>query len=418
MIIELLLMLIPMNFISAYILLDEQQHRSFYLKKRTFFICLVMESIILGISSLFNYPIFKTLFMLIVNMIVGYFVFHHKKTSLVFDGFFGLSIGVCELIILPILQVMGQYLYISPTATIWYLICSLLFVQLLIFYMYHIYQKVRYREEKEENTGFAILNFILLPIFSFINILAVATISQFYLYSWIVFACVTDILFVIYLNIYLSYIYHTMLTSQRLKRELALYEQKNELQYSYYQKLEENYQKSRQLIHDVKRHLQMLKTTEDSEYKEDFQKYLSQYAMPIFSNHKILNMILYEKYQEAQKNDIEFSCETALLDLEFMKDIDVTTIFLNLLDNAMDACLECKENRWIKLKADVIRDFLVIEIANSNEKILDERLLSSKKSHEGLGLGNASQALETYGGNMQVDYDERSFHVHIYLPMK
>lgn len=418
MILELLVILIPLNGLSAYILLDEQQHRSHILKKRIFFLCLFIESVVLGIASLFNYPIFKTLLMIICNISIGYGLFHHQRTSLVYDGFFALTIGAGELVILPIIQFIGQYFDVSVNNVLWYVGCSMLLVQLIVFYIYHIYQKLRYHYGKEENTGFAFLNFIVLPIFSFLNIMVIATISQFYIYSWILIASILDIFFVIYLNIYLSYVYQAIMKSQELKRELALYEQKSELQYDYYQKLEENYQKSRQLIHDVKRHLQMLKTTNDEEYKDDFQTYLSQYAMPIYSNHHLLNMILFEKNQETKKEHIEFTCKTSLLDLKFMKDIDVTTIFLNLLDNAMDASRDCKKERWITLKADTIRDFLVIELSNSMECLPDKSLTSSKKYHEGLGLRNVEQALETYGGNMQVEYDDTSFHVHIYLPMK
>ena len=43
-----------------------------------------------------------------------------------------------------------------------------------------------------------------------------------------------------------------------------------------------------------------------------------------------------------------------------MKDIDVTTIFSNLLDNAKEAVAECGEERYLSLKMDEAKDFLVI----------------------------------------------------------
>lgn len=418
MIVELIAMLIPMNFISAYILLDEQQFRSHILTKRKFLCFLTLHAIILGIASLFNYPIWKTFVMVIINLITGYRIFHHHRIELIRDGCFALCIGICELIILPIIQFINVNWTVNITNAIWFFACSMLIVQLIVFYMYHLYRKFHVME-KDENTGFALLNFVFLPIFSFVNVIIISTISQFYIYTWLLIASILDIIFIVFVNIYLSYIYHSIMQSQRLKQELALYEQKNEMQYAYYQKLEENYQKSRQLIHDVKRHLQMIQaSSEDQVYKEDFQNYLNQYAMPIYSNHQLLNMILYEKAQEAKQENITFTCESCIIQLDFIKEIDITTIFLNLLDNAMDACKECVDDKWICWKADIIRDFLVIEIQNSIHHPPKQGLSSSKHYHEGLGLKNVAQALERYGGNMQITFDDVTFTVHLYIPMK
>lgn len=418
MIYELMLLSIPINLITAYLLLDEQQYRSRSLSKKHFFLLLIIEAIMFGICSVVNYPIIKTICMIMINIFIGFIVFQHRRVMLMRDGFFALCIGACELIIMPIIQFLELTYRVNITNVVWYITCSMLLVQLIVFYMYHLYRKVQVNE-KDERTGFAFLNFIFLPIFSFVNIMIITLVSQFYMYPWLMVATILDILFIIFLNIYLSYVYHFMVQSQKLKQEFIFHEQKNELQFAYYQKLEENYQKSRQLIHDVKRHLQMMQTSsQDQQYKEDFQIYLSQYAMPIYSNHRILNMILYEKMMEAEKDNIKFTCETALLDLEFMKDIDVTTIFLNLLDNAIDACKECECDRWIKWKADSIRDFFVIEISNGIKTSPQIEGSTSKQHHEGLGLKNVVQALEIYGGNMQVEFDETTYITHLYIPMK
>lgn len=417
MIILLVSSLTAINFMTAYILLDEIQYRSHTISRKRFFFLLPIAAIVFGILSFFHYPILKTIVMILWNLSLGKCLFHHHRTQLIYDGFFALCIGICELLILPIIQVISVFFQVNQRNALWYVIYSMLMVQLIVFYMYHLYRKMYYKES-DENLGFAILSFLLLPIFSFINILIVATISQFYMYPWLIAACFIDILFIVFLNIYLAYIYHAMIQSQKLKQELALYEQKNQLQYAYYQKLEESYQQSRQMIHDVKRHLQMLDKTNEKGYKQDFQTYLNQYAMPYYSNHKFLNMILNEKAMEAQKEHIDFTCETAHLSLDFMKEFDITTIFLNLLDNAIDACKECEEGRYIKLKADTIQDFLVIEIINSIATRPHDDLISSKRSHEGLGLKNVAQALETYGGNMQVEFNEHEFYTHLYIPME
>ena len=48
------------------------------------------------------------------------------------------------------------------------------------------------------------------------------------------------------------------------------------------------------------------------------------------------------------------------ISLDFLADMDVTTIFANLLDNAIEAG-ENKKNFWIKIRGEQIQDFTVVK---------------------------------------------------------
>lgn len=103
-----------------------------------------------------------------------------------------------------------------------------------------------------------------------------------------------------------------------------------------------------------------------------------------------------------------------------MRDIDITTMFANLLDNAIEAATEVKDNSYIKLEVDKFNDFVVINIENSiKHKVVKKgkRFKTTKKNHDGLGIENITKAIEGYGGSMIVDYSESEFKVNIVIPI-
>ena len=44
--------------------------------------------------------------------------------------------------------------------------------------------------------------------------------------------------------------------------------------------------------------------------------------------------------------------------------------------------------------------------------------MSSKKKHEGLGLGNVKMALEKYDGHMRIEREEDEFKVNLFIPIE
>ena len=72
-----------------------------------------------------------------------------------------------------------------------------------------------------------------------------------------------------------------------------------------------------------------------------------------------------------------------------IKDLDITTIFANLLDNAIEAAREIKNDAYIDLKMDYFNEFIVVSIRNSMGESE-----STKEGHMGIGLENVRYTLE------------------------
>ena len=126
--------------------------------------------------------------------------------------------------------------------------------------------------------------------------------------------------------------------------------------YQHYQKLEESYRQSRKIVHDVKNHIQALgklyeegQTEEAEKYKEEVFHLLNQTSHTWYTENRMLNIILNEKFchenlREARLElDIEENC------LDRIREIDITTIFANLLDNAIEAIGKEKGEKYLKV---------------------------------------------------------------------
>lgn len=149
-------------------------------------------------------------------------------------------------------------------------------------------------------------------------------------------------------------------------------------------------------------------------------KLLEKFSQKQYAEHRTLNLIINDKMIKANKYNIDFICKVGEIDLEFIKDIDLTTIFANLLDNAIDETSLVEKEKKITLKIDSFNNFIIINIINSlrNKPQKDKNFFkSTKKNHSGFGLENVSRALEKYEGNMRIDFDDREFKVNIVIPI-
>ena len=104
-----------------------------------------------------------------------------------------------------------------------------------------------------------------------------------------------------------------------------------------YQELEEKYQASRKVIHDVKNHIQMIGELYHSgdleaadAYCQDIGGMLRSLERVTYTDHRMLNLILNEKLNMQEMKGARLHIEIGTADLSFLKDIDVTTIFYQL----------------------------------------------------------------------------------------
>ncbi|MDE5967206.1 MAG: ATP-binding protein [Lachnospiraceae bacterium] len=95
-----------------------------------------------------------------------------------------------------------------------------------------------------------------------------------------------------------------------------------------------------------------------------------------------------------------------------MEPIDVTTLFGNLLENAMAACSKCTNERYILLEIENQYDMLAIRVKNTVEHevhLIDGKPVHPGRYSTGIGTLNIIHCVEKYGGSILYKNDQGSF---------
>lgn len=189
--------------------------------------------------------------------------------------------------------------------------------------------------------------------------------------------------------------------------------------------LKDTYEENRKIRHDLKNHLLMIQYyLKEKEYDEALT-YLMQIENNIqddyvvFTQNKTLNYILNIKGSLICSKKIKM--KTSIYDdLMFLHPFDITTIFGNLLDNAIAGCLYTKES-WIYILINKQADHVVIEISNSYDKSTiheNQHIIQSSKEghHHGIGISSVTRCVTRNSGTYAYHYDDTMFTFNIDFP--
>lgn len=96
-----------------------------------------------------------------------------------------------------------------------------------------------------------------------------------------------------------------------------------------------------------------------------------------------------------------------------MDDIDITTIFSNLLDNALYASALCQDNREISVIVSSHNNFVVINIKNTCN--IYNKCGSFSFKDYGTGLYNVENSIKRYEGFLKISYSQSEFNCNAVL---
>lgn len=259
---------------------------------------------------------------------------------------------------------------------------------------------------------------LLLPLFSIFFFFSLLEMSTVYIQLKSIFLILANIIVLVLINFYFLYLWGYFLRSKELETTLRIFQTQNDLQYRHYGQLEEKYKESRKIIHDMKNHLSAIEhlyrqetTVSASPYMEDLYHMLNIMGEKYYSSNSMLNIICNDKLAYAQQKGIHVTAEIGDTDFSDMRDIDITTIFANLFDNAIEAAQETS-NPYLKIQIQTIQNFRVISLVNSSPTDL------KKKGHMGLGLENVKNTVQQYSGTLTTELSGQEYQVSIMLPGK
>lgn len=213
-----------------------------------------------------------------------------------------------------------------------------------------------------------------------------------------------------------SYICKTM--------DAAHHAEELEMLQKFYDERQKEEERVRAVYHDMKNHLLLLWSyaghqEETREMIQRLQEKVEDYENYIQTGNTYLDIILRDKMRLAKESEIDVHTEVDFSKGQFIDGLDISTIFGNAWDNAMEACMRLpKEQRFITVKSGVRNRFLIIQFENSSQ--VGNAEISTTKTDtflHGFGKKNIQKAVEKYQGSCQWKYRKGIYSLSILIPI-
>ena len=206
---------------------------------------------------------------------------------------------------------------------------------------------------------------------------------------------------------------------QRDRMQIAQLQQ----QFAYYQEKMKDEERVRSIYHDLKNHLLVMESRQNTEetrqMAETLRSQIADYEDYVHTGNEFLDIILKDKAAKAREKQIDFSAMVDFHGIDFMEPLDISTIFGNAIDNAIEASENLPEyKRLITIKAERVRDMLLITIENNTPpgNHLTEGTTKKDRFVHGFGIPNIKKAVEKYGGQCSFQQEERVYRLKILIP--
>lgn len=227
---------------------------------------------------------------------------------------------------------------------------------------------------------------------------------------FIVVFCMAMLFMTLYLCI-LNGKYYEKNLEQSLRLEAYDYEDK------YIDAITERTVEYNKLRHDMKNHFDIVESMINTSHIQEAKDYMEQISFDqgehyVHVNHLVLNYILSNKTKLAKSHGIDLCSVIIGKPVTFIADVDYSILVGNLLDNAIEATIEAKENE-VNLCLSFYEDRFVIEVKNCVvDKPKSKQLLTNKKdkSKHGIGLKNIKDIVEKYNGQDVIEVNGNVFY--------
>ena len=223
------------------------------------------------------------------------------------------------------------------------------------------------------------------------------------------------------------YAYHIQVKEIQIRFEKDTLRNIMEMQYKNYQLSKENIDMVNQKYHDLKHQINLLKTQayvgKSTSYLEKMEHEIRVYETQNKTGNQILDAVLTNKAMICQNKEIELKFIVDGEALSFMEDMDVSALFGNMLDNAIESAekQQEKQKRLIWLYVTKEKQFVRIRTENyCDEKIRFKNGMpvTTKKDRRlhGYGMKSIKSTVEKYHGSVVAAQENNWFELKILLP--
>jgi len=378
--------------------------------------------IIFGLTQMFTLSeiAIKVVFTTVSVIILGAFILGlSMKKSIFYMMIGGFLLMVSELLIINI----GLMFQINPglkedasISTIHIIISKIVYITLLITVQKMISDVSRERFDIKALFFFVGSNigYMVVGIFLLANLLY----TEGEAYSNMLLICSVILFITFIINVFFSNKY-SRIEYEAQQQRMAIY--RLETQTRYYEEKMRDEERIKEIYHDMKNHLLLLEEEwgeKNSTGIKNLRKEIAQYENYYRTGNKFADIILKDKFAKAAEYGINIEDNVELIEIDFIEPLDLSTVFGNLLDNAIEACrlIEEPEKRQISISSKREHNLLIISIKNN--KVCGNIKNAPKKVIHGYGLANVAAAVHKYGGEIDIMEGEQEFAVNIVMSIK
>ena len=402
------------------------------LKKRLAVLCLLYA--FLFIVSLFNIKWLNMSIYLIANLVFlvtqydlkwGFAFFHSAILAAV--------MGMCELVVYSIMERFTPNFFVQMEHfynTVIFIVCSKILFFAVIYLVTH-FLKDQQKQERQHDTAMLLLIFI--PVTAIFTMLTFVGISDRYALTpalnWMI---ALSALFLLSTNLLVFGINHYNQRKNREYTEMQLLLQKETDITEYYKMLLAQSENQSILIHDIKKHLQSIELLNEQHDHDKISAYIGQLMLSSdlketvrICDHELLNAILSRYKRQCGSLQISFLTDIRSGTIDFLGDSDLTALFCNLLENAIEAARNA-QNPFIEITTSN-RDktpFALITLINScGQNPLtgqSQTPITTKpdKQKHGFGIKSIRKIVKKHHGDIQMYYNEESLTFHTIITLR
>lgn len=343
--------------------------------------------------------------------------------------------------VMMICEVMVYYMtrYFSPhflareenfhNLTIFAIFSKLIFFTIIYILLHFLKERQAYDQEQDKS----VFLLALIPITSvFVMITFIKISDSFPLTSALNWMLTLSAVFLLAMNLLVFGInqYNRKKSMEFTEMQLLLQKESDSAQY--YEMLLSQHENQSILIHDIKKHLQSISTLNEKQEPGKIDLYIRELMqssdlkeMSRLCDHEMLNAILARYRRQCAGKHIAFHADIRNDIMGFITDADLTSLFCNLLDNAVEAAEHIPDS-FLEISACKREKtpFIVITVVNSSRTDPfahpDGKLISHKsdKSRHGFGIKSIRKIVAKYHGDMQMYYNRESLTFHTVITLK
>lgn len=390
-------------------------------------------------SILFAASLFSSKLMNITLYFVFNFVFLVTQYCLnTYSAFFHSSIlasvmMLCEIMVYYIIRYFSPHFF-EREENFHFLAIFAIFSKLMfftvIYIILHFLKGLQNRDEQQDKSVFLLA---LIPITSVFVMITFTKISDSCDLSPILNWMLTlSAVFLLAINLLIFGIEQHNRKKSLEFTEMQLLLQRESDSAQYYEMLLSQHENQSILIHDIKKHLQSISTLNDKMEHDKIKEYIHGLMQSSDlkevsrqCDHEMLNAILARYGHQCLNRHIAFHTDIRSGIIDFIADTDLTSLFCNLLDNAIEAAGGIPDS-FIEISVCKREKtpFIVITVINSSRKnpfdAQNGKLATTKlnKRKHGFGIKSIRKTVAKYQGDMQIYYNQESLTFHTVITLK